>query len=152
MSKKLGLTILDSKFTQLVQRMFELLNDYQLDYTNFFRFLADYPDQNLSSNDESLRSWLNDYLELTQKEGVSHEERKIKMDATNPKFILRTHLLKIALDKALKESDFSEIKRLRILLENPFQDKPDFFEKHEIEHYALETPETFICQQTSCSA
>ena len=152
MSKKLGLTILDSKFTQLVQRMFALLNDYQLDYTNFFRFLADYPDQNASSNDESLRSWLNDYLDLTQREGVSHEERKTKMDATNPKFILRTHLLKTALDKALKESDFSEITRLRILLENPFQDKPDFFEKHEIDHYAQETPETFICQQTSCSA
>ena len=124
----------------------------QLDYTNFFRFLADYPGQNASSNDESLRSWLNDYLDLTQREGVSHEERKTKMDATNPKFILRTHLLKTALDKALKESDFSEITRLRVLLENPFQDKPDFFEKHEIDHYAQETPETFICQQTSCSA
>ena len=74
------------------------------------------------------------------------------MDATNPKFILRTHLLQTALDKALKESDFSEISRLRILLENPFQDQPEIFEEHELEHYAQDTPETSIGRQTSCSA
>ena len=44
MGEKLGLAILDSEFTQLVQRMFQLLQDHRLDYTNFFRFLADYPD------------------------------------------------------------------------------------------------------------
>lgn len=152
MGKKLGLSILDSEFTQLVQEMFQLLFDHQLDYTNFFRFLADYPSQAACSNDDDLKSWLSQYLELAQREGMSHEERKTQMDATNPKFILRTHLLQTALDKALKESDFSEIKRLRILLENPFQDQPEVFEEHEIEHYAQDTPKTFICRQTSCSA
>ncbi|MBC8287972.1 MAG: YdiU family protein [Nitrospinae bacterium] len=152
MSKKLGLAILDSEFTQLVQKMFQLLHDHQLDYTNFFRFLANYPIQSASSNNDDLRSWLSHYLELAQREGMSHEERKAQMDATNPKFILRAHLLQTALDKALKESDFSEISRLRILLENPFQDQPEVFEEHEIEHYTQDTPETFACRQTSCSA
>ena len=150
MSKKLGLAILDSEFTQLVQTMFQLLHDQQLDYTNFFRFLANYPAANINNDD--FRSWLSHYLELAQREGISHEERKAQMDATNPKFILRTHLLQTALDKALKESDFSEITRLRILLENPFQDQPEIFAEHEIEHYAQDTPETSICRQTSCSA
>ena len=152
--KKLGLAILDSEFTQLVQKMFQLLHENQFDYTNFFRFLSDYPDASLPPGDNSngLRSWLNHYLELAQREGMSHEERKMQMDATNPKFILRTHLLQTALDKAHKESDFSEITRLRILLENPFQDQPDVFEEHEIAHYAQDTPETYICRQTSCSA
>ncbi len=150
MSKKLGLSILDSEFTQLVQEMFKLLHEQQLDYTNFFRFLASYPAA--SSSNEDLRTWLNRYLELVQREGMSHEERKAKMDATNPKFILRTHLLQTALDKALKESDFSEISRLRTLLENPFQDQPEIFQEHELEHYSQDTPETSICRQTSCSA
>jgi uncharacterized protein YdiU (UPF0061 family) len=150
MSKKTGLTILDSKFTQLVQEMFQLLHDQQLDYTNFFRFLANYPEVN--SQNEELKSWLSRYLELVQREGISHEERNTHMYATNPKFILRSHLLQTALDKALKESDFSEIKRLRILLENPFQDQPEIFEEHQIEHYAQETPEASVCRQTSCSA
>ena len=99
-----------------------------------------------------MKSWLSHYLELAQREGISHEERKAQMDATNAKFILRTHLLQTALDKALKESDFSEITRLRILLENPFQDQPEIFAEHEIEHYAQDTPETSIGRQTSCSA
>ena len=158
MGDKLGLAILDSEFTQLVQKMFHLLQDQQLDYTNFFRFLADYPDSsnpvsNINGNDE-LRSWLNQYLELTQREGISHEERKVEMDSANPKFILRNHLIKSAIDKALKESDFSEIKRLRIILENPYQTQPEIFEKYGIdaEHYAQDTPEPFLSQQTSCSA
>ena len=158
MGDKLGLAILDSEFTQLVQKMFHLLQDQQLDYTNFFRFLADYPDSsnpvsNINGNDE-LRSWLNQYLELTQREGISHEERKVEMDSANPKFILRNHLIKSAIDKALKESDFSEIKRVRIILENPYQTQPEIFEKYGIdaEHYAQDTPEPFLSQQTSCSA
>lgn len=149
--KKLGLAILDSEFTQLVQRMFQLLHEHQLDYTNFFRFLADHPAND--SNGE-LKSWLSQYLALAQREGISHEERKAQMNSINPKFILRNHLLQTAMDKALKESDFSEIARLRILLEDPFQDRPEVFEKYGIdsEHYAQDTPETFLCQQTSCSA
>ena len=51
------------------------------------------------------------------------------MDAVNPKFILSTHLVQRALDKALKESDFSEIKRLRVLMENPFEYRPKIFNK-----------------------
>lgn len=153
MGKKLGLTILDSEFTELVQQMFQLLVEHQLDYTNFFRFLANYPTQTASFNDD-LRPWLNRYLELVQREGVSHEERKEQMDDSNPKFILRTHLLQTALDKALKDSDFSEITRLRVLMEDPYKDRPAVFEKHNIdpEFYARETPEKYLCRQTSCSA
>jgi serine/tyrosine/threonine adenylyltransferase len=94
------------------------------------------------------------YLDLTRREGISHEERKEQMDSTNPKFILRNHLIQFALDKALKESDFSEIKRLRLIMENPFKDQPEIFEKYGIdaEHYAQDTPDNFLCQQTSCSA
>jgi len=154
--KKLGLSILDSEFTQLVQKMFQLLQDYKLDYTNFFRSLADYPGTphlaNTNNNRDELKSWLDHYLQLAQREGISHEERKTKMDASNAKFILRSHLIQAAQDKALKQADFSEIARLRILLENPFQDQPKFFEPHEIEYYAQDTPETFLGQQTSCSA
>jgi serine/tyrosine/threonine adenylyltransferase len=158
MGEKLGLAILDSEFTQLVQKMFHLLSDLQMDYTNFFRFLADYPNTsysatNAQSSDE-LKSWLNQYMDLAKREGISHEERKTQMDSANPKYILRNHLVQSALDKALKESDFSEIKRLRIILENPFQEQPEVFEKYGIdsEYYAQDTPESFLCQQTSCSA
>jgi serine/tyrosine/threonine adenylyltransferase len=160
MAEKLGLSILDSEFTQLVQEMFHLLQDHQLDYTNFFRFLADYPgstqeaDSTQNNGNDEMKPWINKYLVLAKREGMSHEERKEQMDAVNPKFILRNHLIQSALDKALKESDFSEIKRLRIIMENPFKDQPDNFEEYGIdsEYYAQDTPDAFLCQQTSCSA
>ena len=156
MGEKLGLAILDSEFSQLVQKMFHLLQNHQLDYSNFFRFLANYPNDSYSANngDDELKSWLNQYLKLVEREGVSHAERKTQMDSANPKYILRTHLLQSALDKALKESDFSEIKRLRIILENPFEEQPEIFEKYGIdsEYYAQDTPDNFLGQQTSCSA
>ena len=76
------------------------------------------------------------------------------MNQLNPRFILRNYLLQRAVDKALKESDFSEVQRLRILLFDPYKDRPEIFERYGIdaEFYASETPESFIDMQLSCSA
>ena len=128
---------------------------HKLDYSDFFRLLASFPSQlEKSYFDSDLHSWLERYLKLCEREALSHDERKIKMDAVNPKFILRTHLVQRALEMALKESDFSEITRLRILMENPFEDQPELFEKYgmDSEFYAQETPLEFLGRQTSCSA
>ena len=59
-----------------------------------------------------------------------------------------------ALKKALKDFDFSEITRLRVLMENPFEDRPDVFKKYVIDEnfYPQETPPEFLGRQTSCSA
>ena len=152
MGRKLGLSILDSEFSELTQEMLQLLQSQQLDYSNFFRHLANNP----SAMDCSieLRSWLDRYLKLCDRESISHDERKKKMNAVNPKYILRNHLVQRALEMALKESDFSEVIRLRILLENPFKDRPEIFKKYNIDadFYSQDTPQEFLGRQTSCSA
>ncbi len=152
MGRKLGLSILDSEFIELTQEMFQLLQSQQLDYSNFFRDLANYTSAIDCSNE--LRSWLDRYLKLCERESISHNERKKKMDAVNPKYILRNHLVQRALEKALKEADFSEVTRLRVLLENPFEDRPELFEKYNIDadFYSQDTPQEFLGRQTSCSA
>jgi len=155
MGLKLGLSILDADFSQLIQEMFYLLQKYQQDYSNFFRLLASFP-----CHIEKIQfpvewhSWLDKYLNLCERQGVDHEERKKRMDAVNPKYILRTHLVQRALEKALKESDFSEVKRLRILMESPFEDRPELFQKYDIDAdlYSQDTPQGFLSRQTSCSA
>ena len=151
MGLKLGLSILDSEFSELTQEMLQLLQSQQLDYSNFFRHLANNP----SAMDCSieLRSWLDHYLKLCDRESISHDERKKKMNAVNPKYILRNHLVQRALEMALKESDFSEVTRLRILLENPFKDRPEIFKKYNIDadFYSQDTPQEFLGRQTSCS-
>ena len=150
--RKLGLSILDSEFSQLMKEMFQLLQNQQLDYSNFFRDLANY--QGITDCRIELRSWLDRYLKLCDRESITHTERKKKMDAVNPKYILRNHLVQRALEKALKEADFSEVTRLRVLLEKPFEDRPELFKKYNIEadFYSQDTPQEFLGRQTSCSA
>jgi len=94
------------------------------------------------------------YVRLIEREDPSLNTRTGKMNSINPKFILRNYLLQDATDKALKESDFSEVERLRILLEDPYKDRPELFSKYgiESEHYAAETPPSSIEMQLSCSA
>ena len=150
--RKLGLSILDSEFSQLMKEMFQLLQNQQLDYSNFFRDLANY--EGITDCSIELRSWLDRYLKLCDRESISHTERKKKMDAVNPKYILRNHLVQQALEKALKEADFSEVTRLRVLLEKPFEDRPELFKKYNVEadFYSQDTPQEFLGRQTSCSA
>ena len=94
------------------------------------------------------------YVRLIEREDPNINTRKEKMDLINPKFILRNYLLQNATEKALKESDFSEVERLRILLEDPYKDRPELFSQYgiEAEYYAAETPPPSIEMQLSCSA
>ncbi|MZH05119.1 MAG: YdiU family protein [Nitrospinae bacterium] len=155
MGRKLGLSILDADFGRLTQEMFQFLFDHKLDYTHFFRLLANFPERTGKSQfPPDLHSWLDRYLKLCERESISHDERKKKMDEVNPKYILRSHLIQHALDRAIKDFDFSEITRLRVLMENPFEDRPDVFKKYDIDEelYSQETPQEFLGRQTSCSA
>ncbi|MDH3256896.1 MAG: hypothetical protein OEM27_04710 [Nitrospinota bacterium] len=59
-----------------------------------------------------------------------------------------------AIDKALKQADYPEVKRLRILLQDPYNDRPESFRQYGIdpELYATATPESHIVMRLSCSA
>ena len=158
--QKLGLGILDSEFTELTGNLFRLLHSNPVDYTNFFRALSHYPEGNHTgllhafNNRKDFEDWLNRYSRLIEREGTTFEERKEAMDGVNPKFLLRQYLLQRAIDKAVKEADFSEIERLRVLLENPFRDRPELFKKYNIDpdFYASDTPDSLLGMQLSCSA
>ena len=160
MGQKLGLEILDSEFKELVNKLFQLLYNNSIDYSIFFRHLSDMPRnfpktlKQKFKDPQSLDSWLSMYVRLIEREDPSFNTRTKKMNSINPKFILRNYLLQDATDKALKESDFSEVERLRILLEDPYKDRPELFSKYgiESEHYAAETPPSSIEMQLSCSA
>ena len=160
MGQKLGLEILDSEFKELVNKLFQLLYNNLIDYSIFFRHLSDMPRnfpktlKQKFKDPQALDSWLSMYVRLIEREDPSLNTRTGKMNSINPKFILRNYLLQDATDKALKESDFSEVERLRILLEDPYKDRPELFSKYgiESEHYAAETPPSSIEMQLSCSA
>ncbi len=160
MGQKLGLEILDSEFTTLVGILFNVLYQNQVDYTLFFRNLSAFPEEVPTAlrqgfnNPNDLDAWLELYRKLIEREDPDLEERKDVMNRANPKFILRNYLLERAIDKALKQTDYSEVERLRILLQDPYNDRPEIFSQYGIdpELYAAETPESHIEMRLSCSA
>jgi uncharacterized protein YdiU (UPF0061 family) len=160
MGQKLGLEILDSEFTTLVGILFHVLYQNQVDYTLFFRNLSAFPKEVPTelrkgfNNPNDLDSWLDMYRKLIEREDPDLDERAEAMNRVNPKFILRNYLLERAIDKALKQADFSEVERLRILLQDPYNDRPEVFSQYGIDPdmYAAETPESQVEMQLSCSA
>ncbi|MCF8720843.1 protein adenylyltransferase SelO [Nitrospina gracilis] len=161
MGRKLGLSVLDSEFDNLVSGLIQILSRHKPDHTNFFRTLSGFRCGTLDAlrayfpnNPDELNEWLDRYTRLLEREDISPEEQKEAMDAINPKFILRNYLAQKAIDRALKENDHSEIERLRVILKHPFGDQPELFREWGIdpEHYASDTPEPYLGMQVSCSA
>ena len=101
-----------------------------------------------------LDAWLALYRQLIEREDPDLDARKAAMNRVNPRFILRNYLLERAIDQAMKQSDFSEVERLRILLQDPYNDRPEIFSRYGIdpELYAAETPESHVEMRLSCSA
>lgn len=56
-------------------------------------------------------------------EGVPEAERKIQMDAVNPRYVLRNYMLQSAIDLA-EVGDYSEVEKLLKLIERPYEDQP----------------------------
>ena len=140
--------------------LFQVLYQNQVDYTLFFRNLSTFPKEVPTelrkgfNNPKDLDSWLDMYRKLIEREDPDLDERAEAMNRVNPKFILRNYLLERAIDKALKQTDYSEVERLRILLQDPYNDRPEVFSQYGIDPdvYAAETPEPQVEMQLSCSA
>ena len=68
------------------------------------------------------------------------------MNRVNPKYVLRNHLAQMAIEKADKNKDFSEIDRLLAVLRRPFDEQPNF------ETYAAPPPDWAKDIAVSCSS
>ena len=68
------------------------------------------------------------------------------MNQLNPKYVLRNYLAQVAIERAVRERDFSEIDRLRELLRDPFAEQPA------MESYAAPPPEWGRNIIVSCSS
>ena len=154
MRKKLGLKKEDVQDQKLIENLLDLMTDDKIDHTIFFRRLCDF-DSNDMNNNNAIRDifiqrdvfdiWASSYQERLCKEDDSDEQRAIKMQKTNPKYILRNYMAEVAIQKA-EQKDYSEIDRLFKLLQNPFD------EQTENESYAGYPPEWSQEISVSCSS
>jgi uncharacterized protein YdiU (UPF0061 family) len=90
-----------------------------------------------------LGNWLRRYIQRVQNSGITDEERCKRMNAANPKYVLRNYLAQLAIDKA-EQGDFSMVNELLELLRHPYDEQPGK------EQFALKRPD-WARQRAGCS-
>lgn len=177
MLNKLGL--LDFKETDigLIEELYKVLQLVETDMTIFFRLLANFDarcnleeghrsDQDLmafiapayyenptESAVAKIANWLRLYRVRLREDyilfGDGNEQRKRRMNAVNPKYVLRNYMAQQAIDKATV-GDYSEVQNLLNLLRRPYDEQPEY------EHYFARRPEWARhkagCSMLSCSS
>lgn len=160
MGAKLGLGNNSDDDIHLVGSLLEIMHASRIDYTNLFRSLGNF-DTSADAANDTLRdqfidrasfdgaafdAWAAAYRARLQQQPGTDSERKARMDAVNPKYILRNYLAQNAIDQAEKNRDYSEIDRLLKLLGKPFDEQP------EMESYAAAPPDWAQQIEVSCSS
>ncbi len=165
MKSKLGLFTWDEGDVKLIQNLEDSLQLVETDMTIFFRNLSNFTDKNSglqlikesfydfeNISDEVKNNWnlwFKKYDERLQIERISSEERKEKMDAVNPKYVLRNYMSQLAIDEADK-GNYTLIDELFQLLKKPYSEQP------ENEKWFAKRPEwarnKVGCSMLSCSS
>lgn len=174
MANKLGLSQFDSgQDTQLTEQLQKVLQAAEIDMTIFYRLLArvsldgihQYTDQWIDivrpayyqhpdkKAEQAMANWLRTYSQRLQHDyvvnGNDDQQRRQRMNAVNPKYVLRNYLAQQAIDKAI-EGDNSEVEKLLQILRKPYDEQPEY------EHYFAKRPEWARhkagCSMLSCSS
>ena len=155
MRAKLGLVETRPEDAELVVDLLRLMAGSQADYTNFFRALGMFhqaagerhdPLRDFFVDREAFDRWASRYSTRLRAEGSRDEERRVRMDRVNPKYVLRNYLAHRAIQLATEQKDFSEIERLHRLFRDPFTDHPN------MESYATPPPDWGRQIIVSCSS
>ena len=174
MAAKLGLKAFAADTdTALVQDLLGLLAEVETDMTLFYRHLAEIPagtaddrpatetlaaplmvalyrpDQATAAYLEHLGSWLDRYRARLRHDGLDDRERQQRMDAVNPKYVLRNYLAQLAIDD-IAAGNFSLTRELLDVLRHPYDEQPGR------ERFAEKRPEWARhrpgCSMLSCSS
>jgi uncharacterized protein YdiU (UPF0061 family) len=132
MRAKFGLVEAHEEDAALIQDLLALMHLHHVDYTSFFRSLSLFRTGAALLN-ESLRDcfldrevfdqWARRYKSRLDGEGTRDEDRAVRMNHVNPKYVLRNYLVQTAIEKA-QQKDFSEIDRLLTLVQTPYSEQP----------------------------
>ncbi|KAI3936289.1 hypothetical protein MKW92_041485 [Papaver armeniacum] len=138
MTRKLGLLKYNK---QLVNKLLNNMAVDKVDYTNFFRLLANIKADASVSEDELIVplkavlldmgkerkeawiSWVKAYIQELVASEIPDEERKVAMNSVNPRYVLRNYLCQSAIDMA-EQGDYEELHRLLKVMERPFEEQP----------------------------
>ncbi len=174
MADKLGFSsFVPETDAEICKELLSLLAEAETDMTIFYRKLAllDTEGKVDSLTDEQLlkpieeawyrldaltedyktrfANWLRKYLYRMQKESLTQADKEQRMNAVNPKYVLRNYLAQLAIDKA-EQGDYSMVNDLLDVMRHPYDEQAD---KQE---YAKKRPEWARhkagCSKLSCSS
>jgi uncharacterized protein YdiU (UPF0061 family) len=156
----------------LVEALLETLTLVETDMTLFYRGLAELPIEGATSlTDEDLLApladayydpralpadaraatvaWLRRYVDRARATGLPDTQRRQRMNAVNPKYVLRNYLAQLAIDDA-EAGDPARVRQLLEVLRRPYDEQPGH------EELARKRPEWARnragCSMLSCSS
>ena len=136
-ASKLGLAACGDDDVELMQALHALLQVAEVDMTLFFRALprvdpaapslapmadAFYDSAKRADAAPAFEAWLRRYAGRVQTEAVEVGARRARMDAANPKFVLRNYLAQEAIDRA-EAGDPSAVHDLLDVMRRPYDEQ-----------------------------
>lgn len=139
MRSKIGLVSEQEGDDALLQDLLDRMADNRADFTQTFRALcdgagadpdipveADEPIRSRFSDPQAFDIWARKWRRRLQLESIAEETRKAAMRAVNPAFIPRNHRIEAVINAAVEKSDFQAFNELVSVLENPYDDQPEY--------------------------
>jgi uncharacterized protein YdiU (UPF0061 family) len=135
---KLGLVECLDEDVELMQALYGLLQEAEVDMTLFFRALSDvdldaptlaplthtfYDESKQRRAEPAFTDWLARYATRVRRDGLPPARRRARMHAANPRYVLRNYLAQQAIDRA-EQGDDTGIHELLDLLRHPYDDQP----------------------------
>ncbi len=135
---KLGLDKFRKGDRNLMEDLYVLLEDTEIDMTIFFRKLKDldiniptlnhfdeafYNSEKKQKNTIKCKNWLKRYTDRVRTDTLGENARKRLMAAANPNFVLRNYLVQQAIELA-EDNDFSGIEELMKVIRKPYEEQP----------------------------
>ena len=147
MCKKIGLKSTNSNSQETLQKLLSIMLDNESDYTLTFRYLSEiikgkgntlFKKQFLEH--KQISNWLKEWMDLIKDQSLSKKEIALSMESSNPVFIPRNHLVERAIEAAVENNDFSEMKTLLAILNRPYEEQSSYSDfmkppkPHEVVH------------------
>ncbi|WP_152668170.1 protein adenylyltransferase SelO [Clostridium cylindrosporum] len=121
MLAKLGLFHKEEEDETLIQELLDIMHKHHADYTNTFRSLTiERPEDTVLFGTEEFTKWYEKWQNRLDKQEEPRDLAYQLMRNSNPSVIPRNHRVEEALEAAVKDGDYSVMKRLLDVLANPF--------------------------------
>ncbi len=147
MAEKLGLKMFEpATDKELIGELLTILQLAETDMTIFYRKLASVaaegseqsndaivaplldayyvPSQLTAEIRKQIADWIRGYTCRVRQDGTPDSARRERMNAVNPKYVLRNYLAQLAIDKA-EAGDHSMVTELLEVLRHPYAEQPD---------------------------